>query len=67
VFRPRVAEGIDGLTRLLRDKPAETRVTSAGVDPPQTARQLVTSDIKTTRRYWPDLAKRLESLNNSLR
>jgi hypothetical protein len=67
VFRPRVAEGVDGLTRLLRDKPAETRVTSAGVEPPQTARQLVTSDIKTTRRYWPDLAKRLESLNNSLR
>jgi len=67
VFRPTVADGIRGLTRLLQGKPAQTRVTSAGVDPSQTARQLVTKDIAITRRYWPDLAKRLETLNSSLR
>jgi hypothetical protein len=67
VFRPRVAEGIDGLTKLLRGKPAATRVTSAGVDAAQTARQLVLSDVQLTRGYWPDLAKQLETLNDSLR
>jgi hypothetical protein len=34
VFRPRVAEGVQGLSPLLHDKPAEMRVTSAGVDSP---------------------------------
>jgi hypothetical protein len=67
VFRPTVVEGIDGLTRLLKGKPAETRVTSAGVDPAQTGRELIESDVRTTRRYWPDLAKRLEALEKSLR
>lgn len=67
VFRPDVVAGIDGLTRLLHGKPAATRVTAAGVDPSETARQLITKDIATTRAYWPDLSKRLQELDDSLR
>jgi tRNA pseudouridine38-40 synthase len=54
---------VTSFERLLRGRPRTARVTPQL----QTAGRLVAQDITLTRAYWPDLAKRLQALNTSLR
>jgi hypothetical protein len=67
VFKPKAAAGVRQLDRLLRGIAAQTRVTLTGVQPPQTAGQAVDLSEQRVAPYWPDLLKRLQALNASLR
>jgi hypothetical protein len=64
VFEPKAAKGVGELERLLKGAKANTKVTDQ--TPPAVAGPLVAQDIKSTRPYWPQLAKRLEALQRSL-
>ncbi len=66
VFGPEAARGVSQLEQLLRGLTANTRVSLAGQVPAQTARALLVRDVRTAGRYWPDLAKRLQHLEDSL-
>jgi hypothetical protein len=66
VFYPQAAQGVAQLERLLHGLKANTRVNSAGVIPPETARELLKREITDAGRYWPDLAQRLVRLASSL-
>jgi hypothetical protein len=63
VFRSEAADGVGQLERELRGTSRSAHVT------PQleTAGRLVTMDVQITRQFWPDLSKRLDALNSSLR
>jgi hypothetical protein len=67
VFRPKAARGVSSLEQLMRGLAANTRVSPAGQVPVQTARMELMRDAAAAGRFWPDLAKRLQALQASLR
>jgi hypothetical protein len=66
VFRPRAAQGVSQLERLMHGLSADTRVSLAGQVPAQTARMVLVRDATDAAAFWPDLAKRLQALETSL-
>jgi hypothetical protein len=64
VFHDRAARGVATLEGALRGLPRTARVAEAPVESAQT---VVANDVRDTRPYWPDLSRRLEALQASLR
>ncbi len=62
VFYPKAAGGVSQLERLLKGMRRDSRVTPQGF----TAGSIVSRDVQTASAYWPDLSKRLQTLDSSL-